>query len=135
MSRPSASSETVKVWELSSVDHLSSLREELGAVLGGESSPDGRLSETPDKLVLIASELATNALRHGRPPTRARLAKDEGYWLLEVSDREPDAVPLIAGERAPGAGGMGLRLARKLSLDVGWYTDGDVKTVWATFAT
>lgn len=104
------------------------------ATLESQGVPStGRLSSTPDKLVLIASELATNALRHGLPPTIVRLARSGDRFLLEVADHDVSTEPVYAGRRIPGAGGVGLHMARQLSLDVGWYRTDDVKTVWATF--
>ena len=44
------------------------------------------------------------------------------------------ALLLIDLGTEPGAGGVGLHLARQLSLDVGWYRTESVKTVWATFS-
>lgn len=124
----------VEEWVLSTTEELSALRAGLVATLESQGVPStGRLSSTPDKLVLIASELATNALRHGLPPTIARLARSGDRFLLEVADHDVSTEPVYAGRRIPGAGGVGLHMARQLSLDVGWYRTDDVKTVWATF--
>lgn len=133
-SMPPSEYEPVEEWVLSSTEDLSALRAGLMGTLerhGAKST--GRLSSTPDKLVLIASELATNALRHGLPPTIVRLARHHERFLLEVADHNTSTEPVYAGRRIPGAGGVGLHMARQLSLDVGWYRTDDVKTVWATF--
>ena len=39
----------------------------------------------------------------------------------------------MAVDRPPGAGGLGLQLAGKLALEVGWYVEGGIKHVWAEF--
>jgi serine/threonine-protein kinase RsbW len=134
MTRPPASYRPVRDWRLDSIDGLSSLRHELADVLGPrEPEAEGSLAQTPEKVVLVASELATNALEHGHPPTIVQLARDGGTWLLDVADHDRGTTPVYAGERIPGAGGMGLHLARQLALDVGWYTTETTKNVWVTF--
>jgi len=133
-SMPPEEYQLVEEWVLSTTEELSALRAGLVATLESQGVPStGRLSSTPDKLVLIASELATNALRHGLPPTIVRLARSGDRFLLEVADHDVSSEPVYAGRRIPGAGGVGLHMARQLSLDVGWYRTDDVKTVWATF--
>lgn len=134
LSRPPARFHAVDEWSLDSLDQLSSLRSGLAAILRtGAAAPDEGLGTTPEKIVLVASELATNALEHGRPPTIVRLLKDHTLWLLEVADHDRGTVPVYAGERIPGAGGLGLHLARTLSLDVGWYSTATTKNIWVTF--
>ena len=83
----------------------------------------------------MASELATNALKHGIPPTTVWLLSNGTDFLLEVADHDVDGRPYIAGQRAPGQGGFGLLLAHQLSLDVGWYQTDVTKNVWARFGT
>lgn|GEM_PF-1463324 len=63
------------------------------------------------RLVLIATELATNALVHGLPPTIVTLSRAEDEWLLDVADDDPGSEPVYAGARTTGAGGLGLHLA------------------------
>ena len=65
----------------------------------------------------------------------ARIAAERSFfdaWV--VADHDVSHEPVYAGRRIPGAGGVGLHMARQLSLDVGWYRTETVKTVWATFA-
>ncbi len=40
---------------------------------------------------------------------------------------------MYAGKRVRGAGGLGLHMARQLSVEVGWYATSTDKTVWAIF--
>lgn len=37
-------------------------------------------------MILLASELASNALEHGRPPTIVTLGHDGTCYLLDVAD-------------------------------------------------
>ena len=102
-------------------------------LLGGEAHDARGLARTPDHVALVASELATNALRHGLGPAVVRLFRDVRDWVLEVSDHDPASAPVYAGRRAPGDGGLGLHVARHLATEVGWYVDDGTKTVWASF--
>jgi hypothetical protein len=52
-------------------------------------------------------------------------------WLLEVSDAAADQPPSPAIGRAPGQGGLGLRMVADMSNEHGWDTDGPRKVVWA----
>ncbi|WP_051681830.1 STAS domain-containing protein [Cellulomonas sp. HZM] len=134
MARPPAGYTLLDEWTLGSADELASLRSDLGRRLEAEgASPTESLDDTPSKIVLIASELATNALHHGLPPTLVRLHRRAGSYLLEVADHDVAVTPVFAGRRVLGAGGLGLHLARELSLDVGWFADASSKTVWAVF--
>jgi serine/threonine-protein kinase RsbW len=130
-SRPPESFELVRMWVLDSTEELSGLRMGLLRELAAETGPAAVLDEVADDMVLIATELATNALTYGLPPTQVRLLHTGHAYLLDITDHDTDAVPYVSGERALGHGGFGLRIALRLALDVGWYTDDDVKHVWA----
>lgn len=122
----------VRTWVLDSTAELRVLRAEIHeAVTGraGDISSGGVL----ERVVLVASELATNALRYGIPPTVVTLLADGQSYLLDVEDRAVDREPLMAAARQHGEGGFGLYLARRLALDVGWFADDVSKHVWATF--
>ena len=124
----------VREWALASTAQLRTLRHELADEIGAGVAGDRQdLEATPDKLVLIATELAANALTHGLPPTLVSLSAADEQWLLEVADHDPESEPVYAGARITGAGGLGLHLARRLSLEVGWYATGRTKNIWATF--
>ncbi|WP_285574185.1 ATP-binding protein [Streptomyces sp. RTGN2] len=68
-----------------------------------------------DSLVLVVSELVTNALRHGGGQYTLALSATEDTVTAEVSDRSP-ALPR---ERAPdlngGSGGFGWHMVRRLT--------------------
>lgn len=134
LSHPPAGFDVVRRWELAATSQLRVLRHELSQAIGGGPSGGPRdLAATPDKVVLIATELAANALTHGLPPTIVELSRAERLWLLDVGDQDPSSAPVYAGVRVTGAGGLGLHLARQLSLEVGWYTTQTTKNIWATF--
>ncbi|UZN03193.1 ATP-binding protein [Cellulomonas sp. S1-8] len=121
-------------WVLDSATELhamrSDLREQLAASAPAPGSGGGGL---PDSVVLVTSELATNALAHGNPPAQVHLLVDGHAVLVVVSDNDTTHAPFLAQDREPGAGGFGLKIARQLSADVGWWTDASGKHVWATF--
>ncbi|MBB2925505.1 ATP-binding protein [Cellulomonas cellasea] len=125
----------VRRWVLDSIAELHLLRaglqREVDARLGGHVD----LGDVARDLVLVASELATNGMRHGRAPTIVELQQDETRFLLTVADHDLTSEPRVAGARPPGQGGFGLQIARRLSVDVGWYRTRTVKVVWAEIAT
>lgn len=135
-SRPPAHFRPVRRWVLDTVAELHQFRAGLQEELNTRAHefPDRPLGGVADHLVLVASELATNGIRHGRPPTIVELCQHAGRFLLTVADHDLGSVPRIAGDRAPGEGGFGLQIARRLSVDVGWYRTDEVKVVWAELA-
>ncbi len=125
---------TLCTWTLDSFDELTHLRADLTQALtphGQTLSPAA--AEVAQGMVLVSSELATNALKHARPPTTITLSTDDRNYLLDVADTAPAAIPALATDRAPGEGGFGLVLAKKLAQAIGWYITGRTKHVWAEF--
>jgi hypothetical protein len=133
-SRPPTPNVEVGQWVLDSFAELRALRSSLHKALTGELLPDGGyLDDVPEKIAVVATELATNALAHARPPTSVKLRRTEDTFILDVADEDPDAFPEFAVDRPLGAGGLGLLLVRDLALDLGWYVDDGVKHIWARF--
>jgi signal transduction histidine kinase len=93
------------------------------------SRPDG--DDWSERLVLIADELTSNALRHGDGPVATALSRTGDRWMISVSDRSPEVPPVPATGRDPGLGGLGLPLIADLSERHGWFVEQGVKTVWA----
>ena len=120
-----------RAWVLDSPEQLSPLRKAILATIAGDGSAAGALDDVAENMVLIASELATNALRYAYPPTVVRVLRDGNAYLLDVEDHAPDTVPDLATGRPEGEGGLGMQIARRLALDVGWYAQGSAKHVWA----
>ncbi|MFE6971319.1 ATP-binding protein [Isoptericola sp. NPDC057653] len=118
----------VAQWVLDDLAQLAGLRTGLATQI--DTTWTSSMAETADKVVLIASELATNALHHGLPPTVVQLLKAADSWLLDVADHDLRSAPSV-GEREPGEGGLGLQIAQRLALEVGWYATGTTKHVWA----
>jgi two-component sensor histidine kinase len=124
----------IQRWVLDAPTELRTLRASLYQALTGlESAGEEKLDDVPEKMLVVATELATNALRHGMPPTIVRLCRADDDFVLDVADQDPDVAPEFAVARPPGAGGLGLQLARNLSLEIGWYTERNTKHVWASF--
>ncbi len=123
--------EELQSWVLDDPAALSTLRAALfEAVTGQVMTAQFTLGGVADRLVLVATELATNSLTGGVPPTTVRLSRAGGDLFLDVSDRaarEPESVP------APDENRLWLRMARRLSSEVGWHTTDSVTHVWARF--
>ncbi|MEU5786289.1 ATP-binding protein [Micromonospora purpureochromogenes] len=133
-SPPSPQATELRRWQLSSAADLRGLRASLHQALTGEELLAGEeLDEVPELMVLVATELATNALRHGIPPTIVRLLVAEDRFILEVADHDLSTIPELVDTRPMGAGGRGLQIAEAVSLDVGWYATDRTKNIWAAF--
>lgn len=121
---------------LTTLAELAQLRSRLRATMTGSATverPDE--DHWSERLVLIADELASNALRHGGAPVAAALSRAADRWLIAVSDSSADVPPTPAQGRDPGQGGFGLYLVADLSVRHGWTTVGrGKKTAWAVVA-
>jgi anti-sigma regulatory factor (Ser/Thr protein kinase) len=126
MSRPPPAVE-VERWTLGAVTELQDLRHALRDVLG--ERVDG--TDVADRVSLVATELAGNALLHGLPPVEVRLLAASGRWVIEVADHDPAHAPHLAEAGQRRVGGRGLLIARAVSTAIGWYRDGPAKRVWA----
>lgn len=98
-------------------------------VVSGAADP-GELAE---RLTIVATELAGNALRHGRAPAVVAVLRGEHSLLIDVALNVPGSRPVIDEQRASGDGGLGLVLAQRLAEDVGWFPTSTGKRVWAPF--
>ncbi|MFF7770995.1 ATP-binding protein [Streptomyces massasporeus] len=85
-----------------------------------------------DDMAVVASELASNALKHAGDEATVRLRLEEGQALLEVDDSSIQRpVPRRVGAEVEE--GRGLFLVQALAAEWGWrYRDGGGKTVWAS---
>jgi hypothetical protein len=70
-------------------------------------------------------------MAHTGPPTTVRLFATATAYILEVADNDPWLLPRLTEERYSRAGGLGLQMARRLSVDMGWFADAGTKYVWA----
>ncbi len=93
---------------------LSCLRAELAATATRLGASDASV----ERLLIVASELATNAIRHGGGAGRLRLWRDGSRLCCQVSDCGPGLGDARRGTRRPSPsaiGGRGLWLCRQLS--------------------
>lgn len=98
-------------------------------------TPEPSLLGVLERLALVVSELGGNALRHAQAPVTVSLHRLPRGWLLNVSDGDPETVPLIQPDTEDPADDTdrrhGLEVVFIVSADVGWYAEDGHKTVWA----
>ncbi|WP_431944727.1 ATP-binding protein [Micromonospora marina] len=134
-SPPPPQATELEQWVLDSPEDLRGLRASLREALNRHGLVQGEhLDEVPHLVVLVATELASNALRHGRPPTIITLLATDDRFLLDVADHDVRSVPELSDVRPMDSGGRGLFLAQSVSLDVGWYATEKTKNIWASFS-
>jgi serine/threonine-protein kinase RsbW len=121
----------LRCWRLDNFRELRRLRADLRDAVAG--SADRTLGDLAERMAVVATELATNALRHGLPPTEVRLLRDHDRLIIDVADHDLEAAPVLDEDRPLGAGGLGLQLTREFAVDVGWYIGDATKHVWAGF--
>ena len=89
------------------------------------------LADEADDLVLLVSELVTNAIRYGAPPVELRVQADPHTVTVTVADRSP--VPPLHREADDSAeGGRGMALVDLLTDGHGVRPEPDGKAVWAS---
>lgn len=118
--------------QLTSLAQLAALRARMRQTLTGSAvvvHPDRE--HWSERLVLIADELTSNALRHGGRPIAAALSRTDDQWLVAVSDTSTHVPPAPAVGRDPGLGGFGLYIVADLAARYGWWVTRGTKTVWA----
>jgi len=109
---------------------LTRLRHALPDLVRRRRGPTGGPTDL-EQLQLVFEELASNGLRHGRPPVQVVVAAVPTGWLLDVSDAAAERPPVPAADRDPATGGLGLSLAAVLSAAHGWTVAEGRKHVWA----
>ena len=131
-SRPPHAMREVWCQELRSLSELARLRARLRRSLtGSDVVLEPEREHWSERLVLIADELTSNALRHAQPPVATALSRTADVWMVAVSDSSIGVPPEPAEGRDPGLGGFGLYLIADLSMQHGWFRDRGAKTVWA----
>jgi anti-sigma regulatory factor (Ser/Thr protein kinase) len=132
--RPPSPDQEIARWTLDRPPALEIVRAGLHRALSAsalEITVD--LNDLTERLMIAATELAGNALRHGQPPSVVVLLRADGHLIIDVIDNDPTTQPTIDPHRPPGTGGLGLPLTQRLAQDVGWYPTGTDKHVWAQF--
>lgn len=95
-------------------DGLYALRAALAAHASDMDLARGQL----ERLIIVAGELASNAVRHGGGSGRLRLWRDGAVLHCEVSDRGPGLPDTTAGTVRPNptaGSGRGMWICRQLS--------------------
>jgi anti-sigma regulatory factor (Ser/Thr protein kinase) len=110
---------------------VSAVRHRVRAVLGGWNLP----ADAAEDVLLVVSELVTNALVHARPPAMLRLwrvpAEEHGAVRVEVTDLGPAALPGPESAPDPDEHGRGLAIVTALSARCGVRTDSGGTSRWA----
>ena len=133
-SPPPAQAVELEQWLLSSGTELRPLRLGLREALLAHRLVDaGEPDEVVDRVILVATELASNALRHGTPPAIVRLLRGAGEFVVDVADHDLAGAPRLAHVHEAGVGGRGLHIVRTLALDVCWYVTERTKHIWVSF--
>jgi anti-sigma regulatory factor (Ser/Thr protein kinase) len=91
----------------------------------------GAPDETIDDAVLVASELAANAARHGRPPFTLRVELFDGQVRITVGDHGDAGGPTFTDADTESGHGRGMALVNALSRAIGWSRSGSRLDVWA----
>jgi anti-sigma regulatory factor (Ser/Thr protein kinase) len=115
--------------EVEDLTDLRRLRQQLHAAVAGSALA----SETKSEFVFASSEVATNALRHGRRPVRVRAWASPGRLLCTVTDHGAGIDDPFAGylpvHSDPAREGLGLWLARSLCDHITFHRTADGFTV------
>jgi anti-sigma regulatory factor (Ser/Thr protein kinase) len=94
----------------------------LRAAVAAHAAEFGLAEPGLGRLLVVATELATNAIRHGGGSGRLRLWRQDGSLLCQVTDDGPGiADPTAAGTREvplSTEGGRGLWIVRKFTDEV-----------------
>jgi anti-sigma regulatory factor (Ser/Thr protein kinase) len=80
-------------------------------------------------VLLVFSELVTNAVNHAGRAERVQVRLDEAAVTVAVEDPSPSG-PLMRAEGG-ASGGFGLRIVDQLAIEWGWARTETGKTVWA----
>jgi anti-sigma regulatory factor (Ser/Thr protein kinase) len=83
-------------------------------------------------VLLVVSELVTNAVVHGAEPIEMCASVEDGTLRIEVSDSDPDTSIVVPPIQAPDqVGGRGLSIIGSVTRQWGAVANGTGKVVWA----
>lgn len=98
----------------------------LRATLAAHASRLGAAQEHVEHLLIVAVELATNAIRHGGGTGRIRLWQRDSVLYCQVADRGPGIADSTVGSTAPDParldGGRGMWICRNLASELTIHT-------------
>ena len=120
---------SVEQWPVAALVQLPVVRSRLRHRMMQATPPAD--ADTVERLLLALEELASNGLRHGRPPVQVTVAATAQGWLIDVTDTGIDQPPTPAVDRDPCTGGLGLYLVAQICANYGWSAEHDRKHVWA----
>lgn len=94
------------------------------------------LEDLLDDVVLLTSELVTNAVTHAGTPMTVAVVREADRLRIDVFDQHPTRVLPVGANAHPGAGehGRGLLITSALATAWGVEYRKDHKRVWAAFA-
>jgi anti-sigma regulatory factor (Ser/Thr protein kinase) len=94
-------------------------------------APLGCPQDVEQDLLLVVSELVTNAVVHAGSAPLLIASHDDGLLRIEVFDDDASPPVLRRAGAADGIGGLGLQLVEKVAHRWGWEPTEDGKRVWA----
>lgn len=80
---------------------------------------------------LVTTELATNAVLHGRSTFTVTLRRDETHVVVQVADENPRLPMPVPTHSSSDLSGRGLGIVERLSTDWGIMPSASGKVVWA----
>ncbi|MEU0371701.1 ATP-binding protein [Streptomyces sp. NPDC006283] len=83
-----------------------------------------------DDVLLLVSEVVTNACTHGGTPCELRMDRGPGRVWVQISDTSAAGPRPIGRHRPARAFGHGVYLLERLSAEWGWVRRGTGKAVW-----
>ncbi|HVF18813.1 MAG TPA: ATP-binding protein [Mycobacteriales bacterium] len=92
-----------------------------------------RLPALVEPVVLAASELVTNAFRHGAPPVRLTVRRSADRVSIAVADSSDDRPHVAAPATAADESGRGMAIVDLVASDTGMRAEPAGKVVWAGF--
>ncbi len=101
------------------------------AVMDADGSMDpADLLPLLDDVLIVVSELVTNAVLHARTDTRVTAAVHDGCITVAVGDDDPHHAPVVADRGAMAMNGRGVMLVDALASSWGVDLRDDSKVVW-----
>lgn len=88
-----------------------------------------RLGPRADEIVLLVSELVTNAMLYAGSPATVRIDLGDDLVRVEVEDESAD-LPRVCAPAPTDEHGRGVRLVAQLAARYGWTALGTGKRVW-----
>ena len=99
-------------------------------VVGGLLVPTLVPPEVAEDVLLLVSELVTNAVLHARSAVHLSAVVEPGRVLVAVGDDDPHHTPVQPDRGAMATSGRGMRLVELLASSWGVETSASSKVVW-----